>query len=450
MDGVGLVDPVVVRGRVTLRGLARSIVAVLAVVITSCGSQAGEVTESPTRPDASSSVTSTSARAATPRTSAAPNSIMTISSKELAGTVHALGTVFTPCSRSDRKFQAPRVLDPSRGRFVKPPAPTGTPPGTELLTAVCTLAGTTDDLKVLYVWRFKTPAAGLSPETFTTMAAVTGINDTAAVRPVDLTAEIPYLGDGADLVPTTGASVLDLGYGCDPCTMAISADGPKILWTAKEEYGSHDDVSVAFENDDAVTIRDVATGQDAVVDGTRLGGMNAHSYNLESGYLLVEQGGLGDWIFGYYSTVAKQRFSNVWVGDTPIITINDGRALLTQKHGLKLINMSTGAIEFELSADEMKTLDSYQFAAFGKYLYVVNQNDSPVLDITNRQRVSSGWKVRPSEWISPSWLLIDHRETFAQKCYEGFDSYGCTGIGGTPEELTLTRIEDGNYTGPFF
>ena len=421
--------------------------AFLLVFVEACSSaESGTTasTSSETSPTKSSATTSSGS------TSAVPKPPVEFTSKDLDGTVHALGTVYTPCPNSGREFAVPRVLDLSDGKFVTPVAPTSVPSGSELLNFMCSLAGTPEDLEVLYVWSYKTPAAGLSPETFTIMAAATGIHDTTPLQSVDLSSQIPYLGSDAELLPTRGATVLDAGYGCEVCTFAISTTGPKMLWSTPQLMESHDDVSVAFKNGNSVVIRGAETGQDITVDNVRLSGSGVNNAVLESGYLLVEQGGLGDWIYGYYSTVANKLYSGTWVGDPPQVKITDGRALFSQKNGLRIINISTGAIEFELNSNEMNTLDSYQFTVFGKYLYVINKNDSPVLDINTKQRVSTGWKVRPSEWLNDSWLIVDKRNTGTGTCYQSFVPFDCKGFGNSLEDFTLSKINSDRYTGPYF
>lgn len=385
-----------------------------------------------------------------PTASAAPKAVSSIPGTELAGTVRALGTVFTPC-KSGPTFAPPRVLELNTGKFVTPTAPTDVPAGTKLLFATCTLTGTPDDLKVMYLWQYETPAAGLTPASVTVMGAVTGIHDTAPLQPVDLTAQAPVMGDGAKLLPTAGGAVLDVGYGCKVCTVAFDPNGPAVKWTNERGMFGSDESSVAFQDimNDVVTIRDVATGQDAVFNGVFLTDNAKGSH--DSGYLIVQHGGLGDWTWGYYSSVAKRLFDNVYTANNrPSLTVRDGRALLESKNLIRVIDISTGELQFELSQADLDTLDSYQFAHFGNDFYVRNSNDSPVLDMKSRQRLSVGWKVRPSEWINPSWLLLDQRNTGVGECFHGFDTYDCAGNGVEPNDFVLIKIEGGNYTGPMF
>ncbi|MDT5010936.1 MAG: hypothetical protein QOH57_2553 [Mycobacterium sp.] len=429
-----------------------SLFAVISVVLSAGLSGCGSATENNRAQNTASEshVAQPSASASQTHTSAAPKPVTSIPGTELKDTVRALGTVFTPCP-SGPKFAAPKVLDLATGKFDTPAAPTEVPAGTKLLFATCTLTGTPEDLKVLYLWQYETPAAGLTPASNTVMGAVTGVHDTAPLQPVDLSAQAPVMGDGAKLLPTSGGAVLKVGYGCKVCTVGFDPNAPRVNWTSEHDAFGSDESSVAFQDimNNVVTIRDVATGQDTVFNNVFLtdNAKGAH----DSGYLIVQKGGLGDWTWGYYSTVAKRLFDNVYTANNrPSITVRDGRALLESKNLLRLINISTGDVEFEVTQADLNTLNSYQFSHFGNDLYVKNQNDSPVLDIKTRQRLSAGWKVRPSEWINPSWLLIDHRNTGVGECFNGFASYDCAGNDIQPNDFVLTKVEGGSYTGPMF
>jgi hypothetical protein len=92
--------------------------------------------------------------------------------------------------------------------------------------------------------------------------------------------------------------------------------------------------------------------------------------------------------------------------------------------------------------------NSYLYSHFGDYIYVANNTVSPVLDIHTKGEVSSGWHVRPTDYIGQSWILVDHRNTYSQKCYEGFSSLNCNGD--PPEQISLLRTPNGAYAGPWF
>src|SRR5207248_845384 len=81
----------------------------------------------------------------------------------------------------------------------------------------------------------------------------------------------------------------------------------------------------------------------------------------------------------------------------------------------------------------------------GKYLYIENDSDSPVIDIATSQKVSSGWGVRPTDVINRDWLLT-------MKGHISNDYASCFGVGGSYacyEQGTLVHAPGGNYGGPW-
>jgi hypothetical protein len=160
-----------------------TVAAVMTVALSAGLSGCGSATDNKTAPSATgeSQVAQPSARVSQTPTSAAPKPVTSIPGTELKDTVRALGTVFTPCP-AGQKFTPPKVLDLTTGKFVTPIAPTEEPAGAKLLFATCTLTGTPEDLKVLYLWQYETPAAGLTPASVTVMGAVTGVHDTAPLK----------------------------------------------------------------------------------------------------------------------------------------------------------------------------------------------------------------------------------------------------------------------------
>lgn len=93
-------------------------------------------------------------------------------------------------------------------------------------------------------------------------------------------------------------------------------------------------------------------------------------------------------------------------------------------------------------------MDSYQYASSGDYLYIANQRDSPVIDIHTRQKVSSGWKVRPLDFLGPSWVLVDHRPNTTADCYEAFSVFNCGAS--DAQQVVLQKTDNGEYPGPWY
>ena len=81
-------------------------------------------------------------------------------------------------------------------------------------------------------------------------------------------------------------------------------------------------------------------------------------------------------------------------------------------------------------------------------LYIVNSSDSPVIDVTNSQKVSTGWKVRPLELVGRDWMVVVKAGNGTgpdSNCgAAGADSSDCDG------KLSLVYAPNGNYPGPWF
>ena len=128
--------------------------------------------------------------------------------------------------------------------------------------------------------------------------------------------------------------------------------------------------------------------------------------------------------------------------------INEGKLLIVNKKSLKLIDITNGVVVFELSPEEVAAVDSYQYGNSGDYLYIANRSDSPVIDIRTRQKVSSGWKVRPMDFLGPSWVLVDHRPNSTMDCYEGFTGFSCGSV--DLQQVGLQRVDNRVYPGPWY
>jgi hypothetical protein len=438
-------------GRETVRRVA-VVLAAVSLTVSGCGSQPSSQQSS-----ASGSSSSTAAASSPSKSPTKPPAPKTLTVKDLGGTVRALGTVFTPCN-SRNEFSKPTVFDPATGELVTAPAPPAVPDGTELVGYRCTLTGAPQDLKVFYIWQYHTPAKGLTSEKYTMMAGVAGIHDESVNQVAELTG-LPGIPD-KNVYPTIGGPVLAWGYNStdEIGTVAIDPATLTVKWTSPSEISNVDDTTVAFRGDnEKIIIRDVASGADTVLDNVQMANFNSDAIQLDSGYLLKEwhENGSGADLsedFGYYSTVSHQFYPDILVDNIPnaLANVNDGRLFLKGSKYLKMINIATGAVEFDLNEEEVHTLgsNSWQYSHFGNYVYVRNDTDSPVLDITTKQEAHAGWRVRPSDLIGKSWILVDHRDTASEVCYEGFDTLRCGQ--NDPEKITLQRIDNGVYPGAWF
>ncbi|OBF94525.1 hypothetical protein A5791_00080 [Mycobacterium sp. 852002-51163_SCH5372311] len=435
----------------------RRCLAILTVALLIPASACNSTPSQPRSTTRQSSAAATTQSTAASATSQTPAQTPTVTGEDLEGTVRALGTVFKPCNSTRNAFDAAKVFDPQTGRMVVAPTPPPLPPGTELAFGrgnpayFCTLTGTPTDLKIFYVWTYRTPSHGLEPERFTLMAGVGGINDKSITKVAELPAELG--GSPSKVYSTAGGPVLS--YCCRTSGVSTAAIDPETLtvrWTSPHNLASVEESTVAFHDvsKSIVTIRDVASGAEVVLDHADPAGPKPLNYELDSGYVIrqtKDEVNLGDFTWGYYSVIAHKFYPNLITAGTLIDPIiNEGKLLIRSTKNLKILDIANGTVLFEMSPDEMRAVNSYQFGTSGDYLYIGNQSDSPVIDIRDRKQVSSGWKVRPLDFFGKSWVLVDHRAKTAANCYEGPNVFTC---GGT-KDVVIQRIDNGVYPGPWY
>lgn len=345
------------------------------------------------------------------------------------------------------------VFDPASGDFADFTDPLPIPSGSKLNASQCTLTGTPNQLQAMYLWEYLTPAAGLTPASTTRLGVVRGIHDRTPPAPTDMTKAVASLQPlwASDGGPVMSAAPWNCVEGM-PCTLAFRPGSLDIAWTDPRGVNYSDRDSVVFEDTRdtrTVTIRNVGSKADATYADTRVAKSGGSATGVTShGYMLI---GASPGFFNSgtmrlipYPAESLAYYSNAFQGDRVLSWVSVDHLSVT------VMNIDTGAVDFHLGEQDMKTLEARDLAMFDDYLYVENNNDSPVLDMKTRQRVSAGWKTRPIQWINPQWLLVSHTPNSARHCYEvGLNSnttddrqYMCG------ESATLEFHADGRYTGP--
>lgn len=417
--------------------------AVSAVVLTLTTACSGRDSSSPTPASTTSSSAQSSAAASQPKStqSTAARAPRTVSGKELGKTVSALDTVYS-CETGDQGARF-HVFDPQSGAFADFADPLRIPAGSSLHASQCALTGSPSQLQVMYLWEYLTPAAGLTPATTTRLGVVRGIHDQAPPAPTDLTAVVTSL---QPLWASDGGPVMSPApWNCKEgpaCTVAFRPGSLDIAWTDPRAVSFSSRDSVEFQDIKAgtMTVRNVGSKADVTYADTRVAESQGGGIGITSrGYMLM---GANSGFFNSrtmqlipYPSDSLAYFQNTFQGDRVLSWLKADQYFLT------VMNIDSGAVDFHLGEQEMKTLDGRGFAMFDDYLYVQNSNDSPVLDMKTRQRVNVGWKVRPIQWINPHWLLVSHTPNSTQWCYER-GAYACD------DDVTLEFQADGRYSGP--
>lgn len=345
------------------------------------------------------------------------------------------------------------VFDPASGSFVDLTDPLPIPAGTTLNASRCALTGSPTQLQVMYLWEYVTPAAGLTPASTTRLGVVRGIHDRTPPATTDMTNVLASL---SDLWASNGGPVMSPApWNCKgdvPCTIAFRPGSLEIAWTDPRGVNFSDRDSVVFQDTrDAhnVTIRNVGSKTDVTYPDTRVAESTGGGLGVTSrGYMLVGKSpgffNSGTMRLVPYPAESLAYYSNAFQGDRVLSWVRFDHIALT------VMNIDTGVVDFHLGEQDMKTLDARDVSMFDDYLYVENSNDSPVLDMKTRQRVSAGWKTRPVQWINSQWLLVSHTPNSAQYCYEvGVHRGNYTPSAFSCDEATtLEFYADGKYTGP--
>ncbi|QNI13277.1 hypothetical protein [Mycobacterium kubicae] len=113
---------------------------------------------------------------------------------------------------------------------------------------------------------------------------------------------------------------------------------------------------------------------------------------------------------------------------------------------IRVLDLTNNRVLFERTGDDVKNLHIKQVHFAGKYLYIDNDSDRPVIDITTWQKVSSGWKVMPIQRVSRDWILIDPKNPNRdQSCFSKEGQFCYVG-----QDSQLVFAPSGDYVGPWF
>jgi hypothetical protein len=112
---------------------------------------------------------------------------------------------------------------------------------------------------------------------------------------------------------------------------------------------------------------------------------------------------------------------------------------------IRVWDLDTMQVTFERRGQDVLGLNIENVYLAGKYLYIANDADSPVIDLTTAEKVSSGWKTRPIEFIDDDWVMVidGHVTNDYATCFDQ-TTYYCY------EDATLAHAPGGNFPGPWF
>ncbi|MEE6163808.1 MULTISPECIES: hypothetical protein [unclassified Mycolicibacterium] len=378
------------------------------------------------------------------------------------GNVHRnLATIFSGCA-GDATYE--RKLDPdaeifqtSSGQYVHLPQPT-VAPGDELLDYACTVANTKDggQRAIHYVYT-RTPSHGLTPE-----------SKQAKLYSFDLAKpNAPVVKD----FPLDPEQRWNFRPGMD--AFSVSQNGSHVVFFDANtlEVRTQLDVqpfaqqSIAGINYDGYALDDKNTFHLIRSDGSEAGSVpDVNDYittprgflldvgpNRDVHYFDMTKGALSDVVAPYLMVNSflhsrdqanyhdnPDYMSQDIYGDNMLLTGSD-----TKKGDfITVINLAEGKPVFTLGQDKLAGLNIEGSHIAGKYLYLQNNSDSPVVDFTTGQVAHNGWSQVPLIQLADGWAIVLPAEPGQQNPIpDGWEA----------SHAHLARAEDGAaYAGPWF
>ena len=430
-----------------------------ALLLSSCNSL--NRTGSTTAPTASATGSTASTTA-----SSAPPPAVTKASLPKGDKRLGPGTVYSGCEdnvygpsyqNSGRRLDAFRdgeVFNPKTGMNVPLPKPVP-PPGTDLVTGGCTVGGDENNIKVFYVYSVSTPSSGLTPEHTDTL--ISSFDPFGSATPTATVTLPPEFNDAIkDILPTPYGFIAGNTktlHGFDPVTLqpTWSVSGPP---NCCDLYSNFDSVAAI---DHTFKAAGLANGTNRYVvystkDGSQMWdyiGDIDHDEITNHGYV-VDDNQRYPRVAQFFDTQTRQLKGPVATGNTTIwqnlrLAWNNG---LGQPF-IEVWDKDQGELIFKRYDNDVAGLKPENVYLAGRYLYIKNESDSPVIDLTTGQKVSSGWKVRPTEQIDRDWVLVasgdassDVVECFRERKFICRDD--------DEASLSLVRAPNGQYSGPWY
>ncbi len=429
----------------------------VAVAVASCSAQSSPSAQtSPTHSEAS-----TSAPVAPPPPPAPPKIPQTAHLP--SGTVVRVGpgTVFSGCHEKlvtgyDVTFDAGEAFVYATGKNIGMPTPP-IPSSRKMTAAACTVAGDADHLRVISVYTVKTPSSGLTPES--SESELVSYDPTHPDSPV---AQVPWPAGSTpedfDTLTPTKWGVMAHG---DKGVIGFDLNTLKPAWQTSDKIGFGDANFEGYVFADGSRAPDVDVLEDRYIfhsakDGSVIGSCVGPQMN--SGIPVVNHGffvqkGKHDhnaWQSYYFDMQDAQFKGPMAPGGTfwgnNYLVYNIPRFGEAQPY-IQVWDLSQNKLIFDLQGDQVAGLNVQSVNFAGKYLYIANDSDSPVIDITNQQKVSSKWVQRPTDLVSPDWMVVVPGRSAPASC---FQSDRPSGVLQCNEHSMLAYAPGGKYTGRWF
>ncbi|WP_133092125.1 hypothetical protein [Gordonia polyisoprenivorans] len=394
---------------------------VAGITLAGCGGSVAPVADSPTPSDADQ-INSTTQETPSSSEPFAPSNV-TIDRSVRTGS----GVLVENCPDSlsfDRtepartRIPTPSIFDPQSGKFLKVPA-AAIPSGAEVVWASCLPSGTAQKPSATVVLNLRTPPAGLNPEKYATQMSTFSLDDIGHPKlatlplPDDVTAEF-------DTLTGTGGNILwspDVDYDKDRITYLMKPDGTQLASFPGSQYGT-----AAYVDETAFVMASARGGftshPEAVIDGTTgkplaldpeitsEGSSIRRLYTTADGGFIYEIENSTHSRSLKYVNIRERRVRTLGTWDYPPFFQIYGNYAVGVGRGLQVIDVASGKEILTRSEDQWERLGVKNWYVAGKYLYLKNAGDSPVVDVTTGKTVSKGWSKRPAERVIENWELV--------------------------------------------
>ncbi len=357
------------------------------------------------------------------------------------------GTVFTQCNgivRNTDKFDTTgEVFDPKTGQISPIPVPK-IPPGQQLTGYGCTVGGDQDHLRVYYVVRTLTPSNGLNPESKSSSIFSFEPFGSAAPR----IARLPESNSSFSIIPTAYGFVLQSNSeiaGFDQETLQSKFASPILSACGTNFFG----FCTARPNGGFSLL--------SFKDGSELASLQPGSsvpVTFSDGFVVENAGNFRylDLPSNKFIDFAEAHNAKLSV-DVWSHVIADWVAGDDSATKIQVRDASDNKQLFLRQGADVAGLRIHEIFFAGKYLYITNESDNPVIDITNSQKVSSGWQVRPVQMVGRDWVGVVKKSDLSELARSSpcgnLDTPG-QGIDLCASGFSLVHAPNGNYSGPWF
>jgi hypothetical protein len=378
------------------------------------------------------------------------------------------GTAYFGCpekfslSKSALKDIRPRVFDPKTGQYLAPAIP-AVPAGENLSGGMCALAGSADDMKVVYLVTTVKPAQGTTPEVTKTTAYAYDFKSgqptaTKELQPpapdLKLTAANEWgLASTASGVAWVNAFTDGHSATSAPRTVILASADLSTAWNDPQPGRVWQDI-LAFQ-------RSTDAGKTSGAELRRPNGEAIHQDNdIKSVDAELSDGPnklvkITHWD-SYHPPVLSTMFYDlnakaiIRIGDSDRIsggglaaTLSDGKLFVdghdsdSSQFGFGVWNLRTQQWDFLKNRDDAKKLAISRLAFFEDHLYLTSAGGTfSVIALPGPDPVAPNWSIRPFARIS-GWTLVCRGET-------------APASNGDCKEIVMVQDQDGHYPGPWF